>query len=170
MMISLAGGVSPFGHPRINDRSHLPAAFRSVPRPSSPPGAKASTERPSHARHSTSTARAQDQTAQGVTTPHARLHTRRHRHHTTHASANFTHISDKSSHPTAPPSRAAARADNPSARSDSSSQRTSPTRSQSRGRKSCEGQAPNPATKHRRMEASGFEPLTPCLQSRCSTS
>jgi hypothetical protein len=40
------GGVSPFGHPRINDRSHLPAAFRSVPRPSSPLGAKASTERP----------------------------------------------------------------------------------------------------------------------------
>ena len=41
------GGVSPFGHPRINDRSHLPAAVRSVPRPSSPLGAKASTERPS---------------------------------------------------------------------------------------------------------------------------
>ena len=41
------GWVSPFGHPRINDRSHLPAAFRSVPRPSSPPGAKASTECPS---------------------------------------------------------------------------------------------------------------------------
>src|SRR3712207_4848338 len=40
------GGVSPFGHPRINDRSHLPAAFRSVPRPSSPLGAKASTGRP----------------------------------------------------------------------------------------------------------------------------
>ena len=40
-------GFSPFGHPRINDRSHLPAAFRSVPRPSSPLGAKASTERPS---------------------------------------------------------------------------------------------------------------------------
>ena len=45
---SPCGGVSPFGHPRINDRSHLPAAFRSVPRPSSPPGAKASTERPFH--------------------------------------------------------------------------------------------------------------------------
>ena len=42
---SPCGGVSPFGHPRINDRSHLPAAFRSVPRPSSPLGAKASTER-----------------------------------------------------------------------------------------------------------------------------
>ena len=41
------GGVSPFGYLRINDRSHLPAAFRSVPRPSSPLGAKASTERPS---------------------------------------------------------------------------------------------------------------------------
>ena len=40
------GGVSPFGYLRINDRSHLPAAFRSVPRPSSPLGAKASTERP----------------------------------------------------------------------------------------------------------------------------
>ena len=40
------GWVSPFGHPRINDRSHLPAAFRSVPRPSSPLGAKASTECP----------------------------------------------------------------------------------------------------------------------------
>ncbi len=45
---SPCGGVSPFGHPRINDRSHLPAAFRSVPRPSSPSGAKASTERPCH--------------------------------------------------------------------------------------------------------------------------
>ena len=45
------GWVSPFGHPRINDRSHLPAAFRSVPRPSSPLGAKASTGRPSLARH-----------------------------------------------------------------------------------------------------------------------
>ena len=40
------GWVSPFGHPRINDRSHLPAAFRSVPRPSSPLGAKASTRCP----------------------------------------------------------------------------------------------------------------------------
>src|SRR3954471_14667788 len=45
------GGVAPFGHPRINDRSHLPAAFRSVPRPSSPLGAKASTERPCLTHH-----------------------------------------------------------------------------------------------------------------------
>jgi hypothetical protein len=60
----LNGGVSPFGHPRINDRSHLPAAFRSVPRPSSPLGAKASTERPSltHHQHQPNT-RTQYQTA-----------------------------------------------------------------------------------------------------------
>ena len=41
---SPCGGVAPFGHPRINDRSHLPRAFRSVPRPSSPLSAKASTK------------------------------------------------------------------------------------------------------------------------------
>jgi hypothetical protein len=36
--------VSPFGHPRITACSQLPVAFRSVPRPSSPPNAKASTK------------------------------------------------------------------------------------------------------------------------------
>ena len=43
------GWVAPFGYPRIKACSRLPVAFRSVPRPSSPPGAKASTECPSHA-------------------------------------------------------------------------------------------------------------------------
>ena len=33
--------VAPFGYPRITDRSHLPAAFRKVLRPSSPLSAKA---------------------------------------------------------------------------------------------------------------------------------
>src|SRR5215469_5292841 len=47
MAISLAGGVAPFGDPGITDRSHLPRAFRSVPRPSSPLSAKASTRCPS---------------------------------------------------------------------------------------------------------------------------
>src|SRR5271165_3083513 len=47
------GWVAPFGHPRINACSRLPVAFRSVPRPSSPPGAKASTECPSLAQHPT---------------------------------------------------------------------------------------------------------------------
>jgi hypothetical protein len=36
-----------FGDPGITDRSHLPRAFRSVPRPSSPLSAKASTRCPS---------------------------------------------------------------------------------------------------------------------------
>jgi hypothetical protein len=38
--------VSPFGHPWIKACSQLPTAFRSVPRPSSPLSAKASTEYP----------------------------------------------------------------------------------------------------------------------------
>ena len=37
--------VSPFGHPRINACTRLPEAYRSVPRPSSALGAKASTVR-----------------------------------------------------------------------------------------------------------------------------
>ncbi len=48
---SPCGGVAPFGYPRIKACSRLPMAFRSVPRPSSPPGAKASTECPSHTRY-----------------------------------------------------------------------------------------------------------------------
>jgi hypothetical protein len=38
--------VPPFGHPRITACLRLPAAYRSLPRPSSLPGAKASTVRP----------------------------------------------------------------------------------------------------------------------------
>ena len=44
--IALAGWVAPFGHPRIAGHLRLPAAFRSLSRPSSPPRAKASTIRP----------------------------------------------------------------------------------------------------------------------------
>ena len=40
------GRVSPFGHPGINARLQLPPAFRSLPRPSSPSCAQASTPRP----------------------------------------------------------------------------------------------------------------------------
>ena len=38
--------VAPFGHPRISGHLRLPAAFRSLSRPSSPPEAKASAVRP----------------------------------------------------------------------------------------------------------------------------
>ena len=41
-----AGWVAPFRNPRINGRLHLPAAFRSLPRLSSPSRAKASTYAP----------------------------------------------------------------------------------------------------------------------------
>ena len=37
MMTSIGCRVVPFGNPRINGRLRLPAAFRSLPRPSSPP-------------------------------------------------------------------------------------------------------------------------------------
>ena len=47
LKIPLARWVSPFGYPRINAYSQLPAAFRSVLRPSSPLIAKASTRCPS---------------------------------------------------------------------------------------------------------------------------
>ena len=53
------GWVAPFGYPRIKACSRLPMAFRSVPRPSSPPGAKASTECPSHTPSQTSVIRRQ---------------------------------------------------------------------------------------------------------------
>ena len=38
--------VAPFGYPRINSRLQIPAAFRSLPRPSSPLEAQASSVRP----------------------------------------------------------------------------------------------------------------------------
>ena len=41
-----AGWVVPFGNPRIKGHLHLPAAYRSLSRPSSPPRAKASALRP----------------------------------------------------------------------------------------------------------------------------
>ena len=40
------GWVVPFGNPRVKGHLHLTAAYRSLSRPSSPPGAKASTRRP----------------------------------------------------------------------------------------------------------------------------
>ena len=61
------GWVAPFGHPRIKACSRLPMAFRSVPRPSSPPGAKASTECPSLARNThPRTILGQSQSARGL--------------------------------------------------------------------------------------------------------
>src|SRR3954454_6710917 len=60
--------VAPFGHLGINACSRLPQDFRSVPRPSSPPGAKASTRCPSLAQNpscSHTTSLAQDPSNRG---------------------------------------------------------------------------------------------------------
>ena len=43
---SYSSRVPPFGYPRINSRSQIPVAFRSLLRPSSLPDAKASAVRP----------------------------------------------------------------------------------------------------------------------------
>jgi len=43
---SSTGRVAPFGNPRITACLRLPAAYRSLPRPSSPAHAEASTMRP----------------------------------------------------------------------------------------------------------------------------
>ena len=44
--VILSDWVVPFGHPGVTDCLHLTPAFRSLPRPSSPTGAKASALRP----------------------------------------------------------------------------------------------------------------------------
>lgn len=135
---SPCGGVSPFGHPRINDRSHLPAAFRSVPRPSSPLGAKASTERSYRAQHTTQ-ARTQDQA------PHTSISGS----HLCPATQTLT-----SNQPIRFTCQTACHRPNPRSRDRSGQQ---PSRW---------GSAPSRATNF--LETVGFEPTPPCLQSRCS--
>ncbi len=60
------GGVAPFGDPRIKACSRLPKAFRSVPRPSSPLGAKASTRCPCFPRPPPATTTASPRQACGL--------------------------------------------------------------------------------------------------------
>ncbi len=151
------GGVSPFGYPRINDRSHLPAAFRSVPRPSSPLGAKASTERPSLSPPTQSQARTQDQTAPHM---HKTQEPGQRNTHTLTQSTNqpfHLHLSKEQSTrpaPRGPPGGGFG------------STQLCPTPKGSQERISQPVARPTRAD----MEATGFEPVTPCLQSRCSTS
>jgi hypothetical protein len=149
------GWVSPFGHPRINDRSHLPAAFRSVPRPSSPLGAKASTERPYHARdHTPPPARRtkpRPAARDGAADSQAKTHT-----------LTLQPIPDSpvKEHPPGHRPRKGAPA------------RTAviwkPVHQARPARRSPIPQDKAPGGPG--MEAIGFEPTTPCLQSRCSPS
>ena len=149
------GWVSPFGHPRIIDRSHLPAAYRSVPRPSSPLGAKASTERSYRAQSPPSPARR--------TKTHApsRRHATSSAHDMTAAaktgSATFTHT--LTNHSDSPVKQ---HAPGPHPITGHRSQRRIP---------SCSDPHPalsTPGRTHQTLETVGIEPTTPCLQSRCS--
>ena len=146
---SPCGGVSPFGHPRINDRSHLPAAFRSVPRPSSPLGAKASTERPYRAHPPPAPARR--------TKPHMRLPM---------ASKNAQQYSLTLTQPirfTCQTTRP-----QPSPGHHSPSRASGKPVVQRQPRETHRRTATRPRQHVQTMETVGFEPTTPCLQSRCS--
>ena len=82
---SIAEWVAPFGDPRIKACSRLPKAFRSVPRPSSPLGAKASTRCPCFPRP-----------------PQRQPHTDPTRHHDPAIVADGRSSTTRSAHPPAP--------------------------------------------------------------------
>ena len=154
------GGVAPFGHPRINDRSHLPAAFRSVPRPSSPLGAKASTERPSHTQ--LSAARTQD--------PSAPLSGRSEHHMSNRTAATPRTLTSYG--------LSAVRAYTRyhqiffTMRNNNGTPASQNLRSSDKVVfRKLRNLRPKPKTANSipHLEAIGFEPMTPCLQSRCST-
>ena len=161
------GWVSPFGHPRINDRSHLPAAFRSVPRPSSPPGAKASTECPSFTPTPPPARRTQ---------PHPKRHRRSHATNRTLASPS-TQITRPRPSTQLTPSRTpegfthqiqihhAKQHGQPRKASQPNRQ---VFRIQTAHRRSSHNATQHTGTKPNSLETIGFEPMTPCLQSRCS--
>jgi hypothetical protein len=150
------GGVSPFGYLRINDRSHLPAAFRSVPRPSSPLGAKASTERPSLTPPTQAPKPARRTkprpTLQNPETRPAQI---------THLPNQLTNHSIFTCQKNNPPGwpQEAHQAAALEARNSTQAPKGAGRGSRSVVRQTCAD-----------MEATGFEPVTPCLQSRCSTS
>ena len=174
------GWVSPFGHPRINDRSHLPAAFRSVPRPSSPLGAKASTECPSltpypHHRPRTgpnhapcnylpiraaapasSTASRSNSAGRCASLTHTTDHLHHVKEHAVPQATRFP-LEDPGPPPrnetaleVSPPFQAAHHASTVTGGHPTASSPTSRT------------------SARKEMETVGFEPTTPCLQSRCS--
>ena len=173
------GWVSPFGHPRINDRSHLPAAFRSVPRPSSPLGAKASTECPSltpypHHRPRTGPNHAPCnyqpvRAAAPASSPASRsnaarrcaplTHTQNHLHHVKEHARPARHPAPSRGSWTTPHERVS-EVPPPLA-----GQHTRPSTVSPRRKAQDHFQAPKAQGK---METVGFEPTTPCLQSRCS--
>ena len=175
------GWVSPFGHPRINDRSHLPAAFRSVPRPSSPLGAKASTECPSltHLLSPPPAHRAKPRPAAFVGRQRRNhlpgavkscpgrcaslTHTTDHLHHVKeHAAPQATRLPLEDP---GPPARNETGFGSIAAPRGAANQAFIQTALRRTLRHSAFPRAP---AARKEMETVGFEPTTPCLQSRCS--
>jgi hypothetical protein len=162
MMISLAGGVAPFGDPGINDRSHLPRAFRSVPRPSSPLSAKASTRCPYSARLATPNGNRHPDIGMhnpDITSQFARCGKRFSRQKTLRAGSRRPSGQ-------APTAAAVSRAVMQLA--------SSPCAINTPAAPAPQGKAP-PAilpllAASQKVEVIGLEPTTPCLQSRCSPS
>ncbi len=168
------GGVSPFGYPRINDRSHLPAAFRSVPRPSSPLSAQASTERPCHAPDNRRNRRRRPRagpnrprrTPPSPSThpaPAARKPPARGAR-TTHTQSRF--ICERTRRPVF---RSRGTPGGPGFGDPAAAPRAATGTGTATPRHQ-ETWAPRGRGAEQRMEAIGFEPTTPCLQSRCSPS
>ena len=198
MMIPIAGWVAPFGYPRINACSRLPVAFRSVPRPSSPPGAKASTECPSRAqpRHGPGSPDASRPCTETSHTPSpvptgnsAQPSARASLTHTLHGAPERDTPSARSDRRKATPKKRT-RTDliaNEQRRTAHGSQPARTHRSLDLPRRRSNPHPPHRTPRHahryarhgqartrepraRRMETIGFEPMTPCLQSRCSPS
>ena len=166
------GWVSPFGNPRINACSRLPAAYRSVPRPSSPPGTKASTKCPSRARDpgipQMSAGPRCDPPCTGTIHTGQPRNSRPHFLSTHHASERIVgrrqsgpHEGRRSDVTTLAP-RSAPEPDSPCQRS---APKGTPRRMPSPRLRILS--LPRPAGG---MEVIGLEPTTPCLQSRCSPS
>jgi len=164
---SPCGGVSPFGYLRINDRSHLPAAFRSVPRPSSPLSAKASTERPyltpSHhsapARRTINPRMTALRPSPSELTPRDRCSSRHYSMPQTTYTPIQIHLSKQHARIRQHPSQA-----------QSNRQTSFPKKVDREALASTSHHVRQPRQQPpNAMETIGFEPMTPCLQSRCST-
>ena len=173
-MIPLSGWVAPFGHPRIKACSRLPMAFRSVPRPSSPPGAKASTECPSLAQPPTCTETIHDRTAPDTGRSNTTLVPSS---STAHLTANPRSSTRGQASARVRPTRITVRPDAHQplhtakehipdhARDAGANAPRNPTRDPITNPLRDDRPAPPPL-----VEADGIEPTTPCLQSRCSPS
>ena len=169
------GRVAPFGDPRIKGCSPLPAAFRSVPRPSSPLSAKASTKCP----YALDPMRFRR--TQRADPPHAA---------STPRLILSTSLLPAWPKPRIPPPRALAQGRQSLANGQSHSypqcQRSRRQRSQDRGQMSSPARSrltlaypsdkqagsggAEASTPSALVEPTGIEPVTPCLQSRCSPS